>query len=62
LNLEGLVKLRVTVAPEGSVKASEVVGGNPVLAKAAQDAVARWKWAAAPRETREIVELRFHPK
>jgi len=62
LNLEGVVKLRVTVAPDGAVKQSEVVGGNPVLAKAAQDAVRKWRWATAAQETKEEVQLNFHPK
>jgi TonB family protein len=62
LNLQGAVKLRVTVAPDGAAKGAEVLGGNPVLAKAAQDAVMRWKWAPTARESKEMVELRFHPK
>jgi len=37
LNLEGVVKLRVTVSPDGAFKQSEVVGGNPVLAKPAEE-------------------------
>lgn len=62
MNLAGTVKLRVSVAPDGTVKQSEVLGGNPVLAKAAQDTVRKWKWAPAPQETKEPVELNFHPK
>jgi TonB family protein len=62
LNLEGIVRLRVTVAPDGTAKFIQVQGGNPILVKAAQDAVIRWKWVPAPQETREIVELRFHPR
>jgi len=62
LNLEGVVKLRVTVEPAGSVQSIETLGGNPVLARAAQDAVARWKWIPSAKETKEIVEIRFHPK
>ena len=62
LNLKGIVKLRVTVMPDGAVKQSEVLGGNPLLAKAAQDAVKKWKWAPAAQETKEVVELNFHPK
>ena len=61
MNLDGIVKVRVTVAPDGTAKATEVLGGNPLLAKAAQDAIARWKWAPAPRESTELVTLRFHP-
>lgn len=62
LNLEGTVKLQVTVAPDGAVKHSEVLGGNPVLAKAAQDAVRKWRWVAAPQETKEQVQLIFRPQ
>ena len=59
LHLSGVVKVRATIAPNGSVKLVEPVGGNPVLLKAAQDAVSNWKFAPAPDETREVVELRF---
>ena len=61
MNLEGIVKLRVTVAGDGSAKTIEVAGGNPVLAKSAQDAISRWKWATAAHESTELVQLRFHP-
>jgi len=61
LNLQGVVRLRVVVTPEGSAQSSEVLGGNPVLAAAAQDAVSHWKWVPGPKETKEIVELKFAP-
>ena len=59
LQISGVVKVRATVAPNGSVKFIEPLGGNPVLMKAAQDAVGSWKYAPAPDETRELIELRF---
>ena|SRR5437660_7791767 len=59
LQISGVVKLRVTVAPNGSVKWIQPLGGNPVLMKAAQDAVTNWKYVTAPDETRELIELRF---
>ena len=34
MKLEGNVRLRVTVAPNGTPKSSEVLGGNPAFAKA----------------------------
>ena len=61
MNLQGVVKLRVTVEADGSPHSIETIGGNPVLVKAAQDAVLRWKWVPGPKPTKEIVELRFHP-
>ena len=60
MNLEGSVRLRVTVAPSGTPKSSEVLGGNPAFAKAAQDAVANWKWVPAPEQSEVIVSLVFH--
>jgi TonB family protein len=58
-HLSGVVKLQATIAPDGSVKLIKVVGGNPVFIKAAQDAVANWKYTSAPSETHESVELVF---
>lgn len=58
--ISGIVRLRATVAANGSVKSVEPLGGNPVLIKPAQTAVADWKYAPAPAETRELVELRFN--
>jgi TonB family protein len=60
LNLKGSVKMRVTVSPDGRPRNAEILGGNPVLAKAAQDSVLRWKWSPAAHESQETVELRFH--
>jgi len=61
LHLSGVVRVEATVASNGSVKSVEVKGGHPLLVKAAQDAVYKWKWVAAPRETKEPVEVRFAP-
>jgi len=61
-NIHGVVKLRATIAPDGSVKSIESVGGNPLLIKAAQEAVTKWKYAPALHETRELIELRFDKK
>jgi TonB family protein len=61
MNLQGIVRAEVLVAPNGSVKLVEVKGGHPLLAQAAQAALREWKWEPAPRETHESVELRFNP-
>ncbi len=61
LNLSGSVKLEVTVASNGSVKAIQVLGGNPLLAEVACAAVHDWKWEKVDRETTERVEVRFNP-
>jgi outer membrane biosynthesis protein TonB len=62
LHLEGTVKLVVVVvAPNGSAKSIQAVGGNPLLLKAAQDAIYMWKWAPATQESQEPVVMRFSP-
>jgi outer membrane biosynthesis protein TonB len=60
MNIEGLVKLRVSVSPAGAAHTIEVIGGNPVLAKAGQDAVFKFRWAPAAQESQEQVWIRFH--
>ena len=61
LNLIGTVKLVVTVAPNGSVKNLDVRGGHPVLVPAAERAIYKWKWAPAKEESKETIEIKFHP-
>jgi len=61
MQIRGTVKLEVVVAPNGKVKSTAVIGGSPVLVKAAVDAIEKWKWAPAPQETKELLELNFHP-
>ena len=58
----GTVRLVAVVAPNGTVKQVEVLGGHPLLVRAAQDAVTRWKYASAPQESKEVIELRFQPQ
>lgn len=62
MNLRGSVKAEAVVQPNGLVKSVEVKGGHPVLARAAQDAIYKWKWAPASHETREPIEVKFDPQ
>ena len=55
------MKVRVTVAANGSVKDAQLVGGHPVLASAALDAVKKWRFETRPEESTETVEFRFDP-
>jgi TonB family protein len=58
-NAHGLVRLRLTVEPDGKVSSAEAIGGNPVLVKASLDAVLKWKFAPKPQTTKELIELTF---
>ena len=62
LRLEGTVKITVQVAPNGTVKSMKAIGGSPLLLRAAQDAVEKWKWAPTSQESSELVELHFKPE
>jgi outer membrane biosynthesis protein TonB len=60
LNLGGTVKVVAVVAADGDVKTVEPKGGSPILLKAAEDAVSKWKFASGG-ESREIIEVHFAP-
>jgi TonB family protein len=62
MNLRGVVKVEAVVSSSGVVKAVEVKGDHPVLVQSAMDAVRKWKWEPASRDSRESVEVRFNPE
>ncbi len=57
LHITGTVRLEATVAPDGKVRDTRVLGGSPLLAQEASDAVKKWKYEDAPKETVETVEI-----
>lgn len=61
MNLQGTVRLEVSVSISGSVKTVEVKGGSPLLVQSAQDAVRLWRWEKADHETVESIEFNFRP-
>ena len=62
MNIHGVVKLEVHVAPNGTVKSVDVKGGHPVLTQSAVTAVGHWKFEAAPKETKEEIDITFEPQ
>lgn len=60
--LQRIVRVEAVVSADGSVKAVDVKGGHPVLAQAAVNAVCKWRWEPASRESREPVEVKFSPE
>lgn len=59
MHIHGMVKVEAIVRPNGTVKSTRVLGGNPVLVDAAQDAVGKWKFEPGQNETTEIIQLAF---
>jgi TonB family protein len=59
--LGGIVRLKVIIKPDGSVRDTEVLGGNPILAESAEKAVLQWKFAPASSETNMEISVVFDP-
>jgi TonB family protein len=57
----GVVRLRVYIKPDGTVRDSEVIGGNPILAESAQKSVGQWKFTPGNAETVMEVSVVFDP-
>ena len=58
-DLHGTVKVKLWVTPDGSVRRAEYLGGHPMLAESALNAVKHWKFQPAKKESTEIIEVKF---
>jgi TonB family protein len=61
MNLRGSVKFMVVVLPNGNLKDTKVMGGNPILVNAATDALKKWKFEPSQEESSGTVEFKFEP-
>ena len=59
MHIHGVVKIEAIVRPNGTVKSTRVLGGNPVLVDAAQQAVGKWKFEASQAEGTQVVQVSF---
>lgn len=57
MNIQGVARVLLTVAADGKVTGVKELGGNPVLVAALVQAVRKWKYEAADRESE--IEVRF---
>jgi TonB family protein len=57
----GVVRLKVFVKPDGTVRDTEVLGGNPILAESAQKSVMQWKFTTGSSETALEISVVFDP-
>ena len=57
MHITGTVRLEATVAPDGHVRDTRIVGGSPMLAQEASNAVKKWKYEENAKETVETVEI-----
>jgi TonB family protein len=58
----GVVRLNATVLANGTVTKVVILGGNPILAESAMQAVMRWKFVASASQTQEELILNFDPR
>jgi len=56
-----VVRLSISISPNGSVAKITPVGGNPILVDAATQAVKQWKYVPSDRSTTTEVQLDFIP-
>jgi TonB family protein len=59
MRVTGTVRLEATVAPDGKVRDTKVLGGSPLLVQEAVTAVKKWKYEEGSKETVENVEVVF---
>ncbi len=61
MNVSGVVKVQITIEPNGSVKSAKALGGHPLLIEPAVDAAKRWKYEPSKEESTTIVQFNFNP-
>jgi len=59
MNVTGKVKIEATIAADGHVLDTKIVGGSPLLVNAALDALKKWRFEPAPKDTTEVIEFTF---
>src|ERR1700734_264227 len=59
MNVTGKVKIETTIAADGHVTNTKVIGGSPLLVNAALDALKKWRLEPGPKDTTEVVEFEF---
>ncbi len=58
-HLTGTVKIQVVITPAGTVKSAKAIGGHPILADSAIDAIKKWKFESANDETVQVIPINF---
>lgn len=59
MNVSGKVRIQVVIKADGHIKSTHVLGGHPLLAQAAVDALKEWRFEPAASETTEVIEFEF---
>jgi TonB family protein len=60
MNIQGIARVLLTVTADGKVSDVKELGGNPVLVSSLVQAVKKWRYEAADKES--TIEVRFEFK
>jgi len=60
MNIQGVARVLLTVTADGKVSDVKELGGNPVLVSSLVQAVKKWRYEAADKES--MIEVRFEFK
>ena len=60
-SIGGVVKLDLKISAGGNVEKVEIVGGNPILADSAAQAVKKWQYAPAGSSSSMVLNVEFNP-
>src|SRR5271165_3147751 len=61
MHIWGVVRISVTVAPDGGVTDVKTISGNKMLAAAAEEAVKKWKFVAKDSQSTVNIDVNFDP-
>ena len=59
MRISGVVKVEVTVDPDGKVTDVKTLSGSPALSLAAEDAVRKWRFVSGPAVSTVDVDINF---
>ena len=60
-SIGGVVKLDLKITANGKVDKVSIVGGNPILADSAAQAVKQWQYAPASASSSMLLNVEFNP-
>jgi len=60
-SIGGVVRLDLKISASGNVEKIAIVGGNPILADSAAQAVKKWQYAPASSSSSMLLNLEFNP-
>jgi TonB family protein len=59
MHVSGVVVLRVTVQPDGTVSQTTAASGHALLVTAAQEAVRKWRFVPSSESTESTIDINF---